>query len=865
MAKMFRQRKWARLVACFLPSKLISVRSLALTAAVCACTLATIFAPQATQTASAAPGESTFSYVDSSHIKAGPPCTSNCIYTLGDTTTGSGGTQYNFYNNSKGDHNYKTCVGKDNVDGCTAIGVSPKDPSTGFIGTDVVLQLNNSKAFTTAAADAFLKGGNGGTVPVSNDPSTTSKPDTGCGTDSNGNAQNCADDTVDCGNGGFNWLICPAIQIGLKAANAVDGFIMQTLDVDIKPIFDTTTNTGKGYYTAWNSFRIIGTALIVIGGLVMVASTALGFEFLDAYTIRKTLPRLLVAIIGISLSWPLMKLVVNFFDVVGFDIRTIMYTPFSHLPGNINVATGILAGYGGLGLLFTPAGWTFIITALLAVFVGFLIVVVRQVAIIMLIILAPVAIACYILPNTQKVWKLWYDNFLGLLLMFPIISGLIAAGHIFAAVSISSHSGNQPGDVVYQALALIAYFVPYFLLPLAARLATGIIGNLAGVINDRHKGAFDRLKGIRAKSREQVHARRMAEDTWLGKGRTGALYRRGTALGTSGSGALAGGSRYAAYKQDMADKRTAEALKNDNGRAAGNDDATALAVQAGMTRRKFINAYSSLPGKTPQDAELALAQVERGFGATIGSDAMAMAAFKARAGSSTAYDPGIKDGDSAEVIDEKVQAATMQRINEGGALVARGLMTSADATAAGKGNRARVDISGRGFGGQIASFDAAATSIRNGGAGMTSVNNDPNQAALSAQHYLDATLNEADPGDMLAGNTRTIQVMAPAMIRKLNRAVESGDQQAIDRSLGQIAGIQDNLNRTSPQKAAMFADTVNSKIYAGRDGAQITVRQMVEGAASNETFLQVRKEYGTARGREAAARGEVGPQADPEH
>ncbi|HSX15594.1 MAG TPA: hypothetical protein VLF40_02280 [Candidatus Saccharimonadales bacterium] len=326
-------------------------------------------------------------------------------------------------------------------------------------------------------------------------------PETCTNLDANGNCIN-PDGTLNCNSGTLNWLICPVITIAAKAANVLDGIIMSTLDVDVAPIFDNTNVPGpsKGYYTAWNSFRIIAVALMTIAGIAMVAAQAFGFEFLDAYTIRKVLPRLLIAIIGISLSWQLMRLAVSFFDTVGFDIRTLMYAPFKALGGTINIGVGVLTTLGVGALIFlNPASLTFILTALLAAFVGFVILVLRQVAIIMLIIVAPVAIACYVLPNTQKVWKLWIDNFLGLMLMFPIISALIAAGHIFSAVALRSGGGGGfASTLVAQALGIIAYFIPYFLLPLAARLATGVIGNLAGFVNNSGKGLFDRMKKYRA-------------------------------------------------------------------------------------------------------------------------------------------------------------------------------------------------------------------------------------------------------------------------------------------------------------------------------------------------------------------------------
>ncbi|TAH36620.1 hypothetical protein EYC59_00385 [Candidatus Saccharibacteria bacterium] len=327
-------------------------------------------------------------------------------------------------------------------------------------------------------------------------------------------------DALDCGGDDWNWLVCPFIRFAQKGASVIDGFIMQSLVFDVNPVFDTSTKTGAAYYTAWNSFRIIATAILVIGGLAMVISQALGFDFLDAYTIRKVLPRLVIAIIGISLSWPLMEFVAQFFNTLGNDIRSLMYAPFSNLGGGIDtsvglsVVLGILVGGGialGIGGLLS-----FIVTAMLAVLVGFVIIVIRQLALVVLIVVAPVAIACYILPNTEKVWKLWKDNFLGLMLMFPIISAFIAAGHIFTAVSLADSAGGTAvgASQVAQIIGIVAYFLPYFLLPLTFRIATGVIGTIAGFANDRSRGVFDRLKkGRQARVQDRV-SRAKNESLW---------------------------------------------------------------------------------------------------------------------------------------------------------------------------------------------------------------------------------------------------------------------------------------------------------------------------------------------------------------
>ncbi|HVX24087.1 MAG TPA: hypothetical protein VG992_01960, partial [Candidatus Saccharimonadales bacterium] len=309
--------------------------------------------------------------------------------------------------------------------------------------------------------------------------------------------------------GSLSWILCPVIKLAQDAANQVDDFITNALNIDVSDIFANNETSGtpqNAYYTAWNSFRIISLALLVIGGLVMVISQALGYEIFDAYTVRRVLPRLLVAVMGIALAWPMLKYFIKFFDVVGFDIRNLIYAPFVPIAqsGHISIGTSLFT-WGAViagGIFVGFAGLTYILTALLAIFVGFLILVIRRVAIIMLVILSPIAIASYILPNTQRIWKLWRDNFLGLMVMFPIISAFIAAGHVFAAVSLS-HTGGAGASTVQQMIGIAAYFVPYFLLPVTFRMASGAIGNIAGFVNDRHRGAFDRLKGVRGNATQR--------------------------------------------------------------------------------------------------------------------------------------------------------------------------------------------------------------------------------------------------------------------------------------------------------------------------------------------------------------------------
>jgi hypothetical protein len=171
---------------------------------------------------------------------------------------------------------------------------------------------------------------------------------------------------------------------------------------------------------------------------------------MDAYTIRKVLPRLLVAVIFINLSWPVLQYLVELTNIVGIDIRSIIYTPFNSI-GKGGVVT-ISGGASSVGALIGGSAFALgligvgglVTMAFLAVAVGFILLLLRQVVIMMLIVSAPLAIACYVLPATEKFWKIWRDTLISMLVVFPIISAFIAMGRVGAVVMYNASMYSMP-------------------------------------------------------------------------------------------------------------------------------------------------------------------------------------------------------------------------------------------------------------------------------------------------------------------------------------------------------------------------------------------------------------------------------------
>jgi hypothetical protein len=169
----------------------------------------------------------------------------------------------------------------------------------------------------------------------------------------------------------------------------------------------------------------------------------------------------------------------------------------------------ILAAGAATFIVSIPTLAMMALYVVMALLTAFLVLVFRKMLIILLVILAPLAFIAWVLPGTDRYWKLWKDNFTKLLLMFPMIMGLIAAGKIFASITAGStallfsphlavtHLGPLP--VLYISsvtgfanllIIIAAYFAPYFLLPQTYKWGGTAMGAIAkGVQKGVEKGA----------------------------------------------------------------------------------------------------------------------------------------------------------------------------------------------------------------------------------------------------------------------------------------------------------------------------------------------------------------------------------------
>lgn len=442
----------------------------------------------------------------------------------------------------------------------------------------------------------------------------------------------------------LKFIVCPVVEGMYLMVQGLDESINALMTVNTSPIFNTSTDTGEAYYQVWNSMRLLALGIVIIAALVIIISTAFGLEFLDAYTIKKALPRALLAILLITLSWPILEFLITLMNDIGNGVRAIIYFPFreSMEANALTEGSGYVVSlfFSGSMLLLGFFGlFTFGLTAALAILVAFLVLVVREMLIIFLVILAPIGIAMLILPNTQKGWQLWQNTLTTLLVAFPIIAAFIAFGRVFSVVAYST-AQDAGGAVrtINEIIAFLAYFIPYFLLPLAFRMAGGVMATIGNIANNNERGMFDRLKKSRQNKVAQ-NTQGMKEGTrFKGRNVISSGFNKttsGAALGMKGHFGVGKRGIEARAIQDQASMEGIMKTPGWNGIKENDDALHATVALADKPRSEAIELLSNRSG---WNRERALAAVNASEASGVRGRPAAIAAAQQLGATGTGYD-----------------------------------------------------------------------------------------------------------------------------------------------------------------------------------------------------------------------------------
>lgn len=597
--------------------------------------------------------------------------------------------------------------------------------------------------------------------------------------------------------GGLGWALCSIGQFLVDGAKALDNEIIQFLHLEPGPIFGSHLPedqvSSRAFRTAWGIFRNLAYALLIIIGIIMVISQIMGLDMFDAYTIRKMLPKLVMAVIFISLIWPLLKLLFEMSNQGSLAIMDLIQNPFKDIGratglGDVTMTT-LLSGagvgaIGGAAAFFAIGGWgvflAMVASMMLAALSAFFLLAARDVVAYALVIMSPIAIIAGAFEPFKKLFTLWRTLLITILLSIPAVAAVLAASKAAAKIAIVS---NDEWGVVLAAVFIVAGYALFWKIFQQLDKVAGQIGSIANNVTGKAQKALAGYRGEARKQRlnEAVEGRRNFGGAlgWFGN-RGAGMVRRGRLASVAGAGAFGigrtGRAKYDEAVRTMQAQASAKMMEQDKDRSGGDDDAMRLLGRRGMTEDRFLREYSELQRRNGASesvamdrARSALGLAESSLGAKAGSNSMRVAAQKSLLKSNTSYrktweqDP--TTGEWKE-RDMKFDEMSRQMYGDVAELMQDGLITAADGASMIKANGARADRAGVGFGTVISQLDRVARD----GVGSLDAKTDKGITHLEAM--ADEALIGTPPGQMVGQRHEAVRMLAPQMLRRARAAAE---------------------------------------------------------------------------------------------
>ena len=313
--------------------------------------------------------------------------------------------------------------------------------------------------------------------------------------------ENCRDAGVK----GISWIVCPAMTNMVQTVTAMESLIQSMLSVDSE-LYDNDSSTRL----VWEYMRNIANFIISAILLIIIFSQLTGYG-IDNYGIKRMLPKLIVMAILLNLSFYICELAVDVSNIAGVGLRDLFATIASNAdPGKANIVEGFVAtaisvlftaasaggAIAGTGVVTAVAFAPTMVMAVIVIVLALLVVIVaillfflalgaRMIIIVFCVAISPLAFACYILPNTQKLFKRWWSLFEAALIIFPLCGAVMGISYIIKAIV-----SNADGAHIWMwIVAIFLPYLPFFLIPTLLKNSISALGTVGGALTSMG-GAF---------------------------------------------------------------------------------------------------------------------------------------------------------------------------------------------------------------------------------------------------------------------------------------------------------------------------------------------------------------------------------------
>ena len=321
--------------------------------------------------------------------------------------------------------------------------------------------------------------------------------------------------------GALGWIMCPVVTFLNETMEDIYGWVEANF---LQVRADIFSDAQHGVEETWGIFRNIANTIFVIVLIVIILSQLTGVG-VSNYGIKKMLPRIIVAAILINLSYIICELVIDLSNILGASLKNMLQgivtlnsaaRPTNPVSGGIVIGTLSILGVT-LAIILNPAVLItillFLLSGMIAVVFLWILLIARQAGVILGVILSPIAIALYMLPNTQGIFKRYIKIMQGLLLLYPIC-GLVVGGGAFAAIVMVNIGVTMSGDAAtaFVLAGMALQVLPFFFVPVLLKGSFAALGNVGAKISGFGSRLGGRVnQGIRKTNTVQDMQRRGAE------------------------------------------------------------------------------------------------------------------------------------------------------------------------------------------------------------------------------------------------------------------------------------------------------------------------------------------------------------------
>ncbi|MBQ3464733.1 hypothetical protein IJH15_00720 [Candidatus Saccharibacteria bacterium] len=355
--------------------------------------------------------------------------------------------------------------------------------------------------------------------------------------------------------GSLSWIVCPVMQ---KLGGALDWVYDEMVEPFLK-VNKGLLSGSEGTREAWGVVVGFANLAVVIFILIIIFSQLTGVG-IDNYGIKKSLPKVVIAAVLINFSFVICQVAVDISNIVGNGLNSTLSdisvgnsyecTPSGGgsgltLSGDngseecvpmssgsseqagmfktmFNVAAGGLIGVGVASVVSSVLSTGFLagflipillllVTAVIAVLFFFVLLGMRQAGVVILVVLSPLALACYMLPNMKKYYDKWFKVFSGLLLVYPICGLLIGGGQLTSKIILSASTNYMTYFV-----GCVLMVTPFFLIPSLLKGSFAAMGNIGAKVSGLgksfgSKGRSSLDRGIKNSNRYQQRVKENQE------------------------------------------------------------------------------------------------------------------------------------------------------------------------------------------------------------------------------------------------------------------------------------------------------------------------------------------------------------------